>query len=1103
MRQTSGMLHGKGLSRRPAAILVAFALIWLICASTQAGEPSTMPTSPAAQAEVPAALLARLRAQYIPEEADTPDTSESDKVRRYQAILREGGYAEKLYAQAPNLHEVREVMMAAAKGMATLEGTDEARQVLLDIARRLANSAAPPESRVVADMLLMRARLDELAERPAEATDEIAAFAARYKGTPGEAKALVAAAELCRVADADSARTTYLRLLSEKHFSEPGIIEYLQAQGQNANAGRLVSARLTLLDGSTLKLPRDTLGKFTVIHFWTMDKNGLVGQTSRGDSSYLTLYQSLRKDGMEIVSINLDEDRQRVARFIRDQCKGMDWPQTCSGLGLKDPMFQRYSSPTMPAYWLVGPDGRMTADTYRGRGGQQLSSFSRTVLKAQVEFAELVARMPYYRSGEFLLELPEPAQSAPPGADDVPAEQIDQLRRKMLFPPVPAPDKNKQAAAFREALELGRTIEQKYPQAANLPVVRCAMLVAARWLATQTPDKAFAKQAQEIAAQIMDSKAQGPARLLAEYVRLSGELAGDGISQADSVGRIDAFVKEYAGGDLNWAAGVLGVMLATECGDEGARVALVEELRGYVEQNPKVRGFLRDYCNENVDASATKLRPVARGSAPLKVRGELPLLGGGKLRLEDLKGKLVVIHFWSTACPAITPKLIAANTRLDRTTKTMRVVLPADLSPDPRYDMVIIGVNLDRSRDDVEKYLSQHPEYKDWVHVFSGLGRDDPLARELDIYGVPRSMLLDREGKIYQWGYPGQVTTGIRYQVFAPPPGSPPPSPPPKPLPTRRESKTASGGPAPASAWPAGAELPKAISLDLGGKIAMKLVLIPAGEVLMGSVTADKSHPNNEEAPQRRYLTIPFYMGVHHVTRGQFAAFVQQTNYKTEAERQGWALLWKDGWQKVEGASWRKCGFDQEDDHPVVCVSWNDAVEFCNWLGKTTGRNVCLPTETQWEYACRAGTETLYPWGASCEDGKGWCNAADRSAARAAAGAAGDKKLPGLASFDWDDGYVFTSPVGKFKANALGLYDMTGNAWQWCSDWYGSYNVRGRSGAYDSIGPESGTYRVTRGGSWNSGPDFCRPTARRPEPPAASTNALGFRVVVVAPQAPD
>jgi sulfatase modifying factor 1 len=225
-------------------------------------------------------------------------------------------------------------------------------------------------------------------------------------------------------------------------------------------------------------------------------------------------------------------------------------------------------------------------------------------------------------------------------------------------------------------------------------------------------------------------------------------------------------------------------------------------------------------------------------------------------------------------------------------------------------------------------------------------------------------------------------------------------------------------------------------------------------------------------------------MGVHHVTRGQFAAFVQQANYKTEAEREGWALVWNGAWQKVEGAFWRKCGFDQDDDHPVVCVSWNDAVEFCNWLGRKSGRTVRLPTEARWEYACRAGTETMYPWGSRPGDGNGWCNAADLSAA---------KKFQGLTIFEWYDGYVFTSPSGKFKANAFGLYDMTGNAWQWCADWYG---FRQRGGP---VGPPSGMYRVIRGGSWHSGPDYCRPAVRRQESPATRTNMVGFRVFVEAP----
>jgi formylglycine-generating enzyme required for sulfatase activity len=1062
-----------GWKTRPAAIRIAVALIWLLSASALAGEPSSKPAPPASQTEVPAALLARLRAQYIPEETKTPDVSESDKVRRYEAILREGGWAERQYAQAPNLHEVRELMMAAAKGMATLEGTVEARDLLLEIARRLVNSSAPPESRVVAEMLFVRARIDELAEYPAEAADEAAAFVARYRGTPGEPKALVGAAELCRIADADSARIAFLRQLSEKHFSAPGVSEFLESAGANPYIGRLMTARLRSLDGSVLTMPRDTLGKFTVVHFWSKDKSGLGQREANGVYNLMPIYKSLRDAGVQFVGVNLDTDLAQVADFVRDAGKDMDWTQTCSGLGLKDPTFLRYPVPALPAYWLIGPDGCAFSNNYL-RGFREWPNFSNGVNQVVGQLGEMAVRAPYYRSGEFLLDLPTPAQSAPPGAADVPAGQLDELRRKSLLPPALGLGKDKKAAAFRETLELGRMIEQKHQQAANLPVVRSAMLVAARWLAVEAPDKAAAKQAQEIAARILESKAEGPARLLADYVRASDELAAGEISRQESARRIDALVEKYAGGELNWAAAILGVMLAAECGDEDSRTTLVDELRGYAERRSSVRGFLRDYCNVNIDARTTFIQiqplPLPVGTAPPAVAGVLPLLGGGTLKLEDLKDKWVMIHFWSTACPAFTdPGMRGAR----------------GMTPDAAFELAVVGVNLDRSREEVEKYLSRHDGYKGWIHVFSGRGQDDPLARELDIYGLPRSVLLDRNGSIYRWGRPGQMPN-IDYRMMEPRPKD-------RPQPARGGPKTAPGGPAPGTAEKAGTaeaavdNLPKEISLDLGGKTAMKLALIAAGEFRMGSLPTDKGHFDDEEPARRRIFTKPFYMGVHHVTRGQFAAFVRQANYKTEAERQGWALLWNGAWQKVEGAFWRKCGFDQDDDHPVVCVSWNDAVEFCNWLGRTSGRTVRLPTEAQWEYACRAGTETTYPWGQRPEDGNGWCNAADLSAAG---------KFPGWIAFQWDDGYVFTSPVGKFKANACGLYDMTGNAWQWCSDWYEAHKPRE---AKDQAGPATGTYRVARGGSWNGGPDYCRSAVRRQEPPATSTNMVGFRVVVEAP----
>ena len=140
-------------------------------------------------------------------------------------------------------------------------------------------------------------------------------------------------------------------------------------------------------------------------------------------------------------------------------------------------------------------------------------------------------------------------------------------------------------------------------------------------------------------------------------------------------------------------------------------------------------------------------------------------------------------------------------------------------------------------------------------------------------------------------------------------------------------------------------------------------------------------------------------------------------------------------------------------------------------------------------YACRAGTTTAYPWGDNPDDGKGWANCADQSL---------KKKLPNAPAdwtfFSWDDGFVFTSPVGSFKANAFGLYDMIGNAMQWCGDRYGEYE---KGAVTDPTGAETGGLRVLRGGAWDNHPWRCRSARRYGRTPDARCDG-GFRVVVSA-----
>jgi len=307
-------------------------------------------------------------------------------------------------------------------------------------------------------------------------------------------------------------------------------------------------------------------------------------------------------------------------------------------------------------------------------------------------------------------------------------------------------------------------------------------------------------------------------------------------------------------------------------------------------------------------------------------------------------------------------------------------------------------------------------------------------------------------------------------------------------------------------------EPPKNLAADLGGGVKMELVLIPAGEFKMGSgesaeataaffnKTYGKTYGEDDllkadffkdEHPQHRVrITKPFCLGAYHVTRGQFRQFVADTAYQTDAEngeRPG-AFGW-DPDKKQFGFnakySWRNAGFEQTDEHPVVSVSWNDAMAFCKWLSKKEGKTYRLPTEAEWEYACRAGTTTRYYSGDDPETLAKVGNIAD---------AAAKTQFP-----DWkytikgNDAYVFTSPVGKFKPNAFGLYDMHGNAWQWCADRYGA-GYYAASPADDPTGPDSGNDRVLRGGSWLYRPFYTRSARRGGSSPGVRFNYAGFRV---------
>jgi formylglycine-generating enzyme required for sulfatase activity/predicted Ser/Thr protein kinase len=285
--------------------------------------------------------------------------------------------------------------------------------------------------------------------------------------------------------------------------------------------------------------------------------------------------------------------------------------------------------------------------------------------------------------------------------------------------------------------------------------------------------------------------------------------------------------------------------------------------------------------------------------------------------------------------------------------------------------------------------------------------------------------------------------------------------------------------------------------------IGMKLVRIPAGTFLMGTPEEDRDANRNEKPQHRVTITRPFDMGMYEVTVGQFRQFAEATGYKADAE-QGTPVAY--GYKSDRGFvpdpqfDWKYTGFFQYDNYPVVAVSWEDAVAFCRWLSRKEGALYRLPTEAEWEYACRAGTTTRFYNGDAPDGLREIANIADDQFGR---------KVPGSRAMSWEDGYTFTAPVGKFAPNAFGLYDMLGNAWEWCSDSYALYEAQATP-VRDPDGPIPGNTRVQRGGSFGP-PDpesgftvaYVGSAGRRGiDPKRYVLPSVGFRVVRVVPADP-
>lgn len=278
-----------------------------------------------------------------------------------------------------------------------------------------------------------------------------------------------------------------------------------------------------------------------------------------------------------------------------------------------------------------------------------------------------------------------------------------------------------------------------------------------------------------------------------------------------------------------------------------------------------------------------------------------------------------------------------------------------------------------------------------------------------------------------------------------------------------------------------------------------RFIHLSGGEFLMGT-DSEVGYPDDGEGPVRKVKVNSFFIDCYTVTNKDFQAFIDDTGYITDAEKYGWSFVFHllisekiekqviqvvqqtPWWFVVEGAYWKQpegpdSAIENRMDHPVVHVSWNDAIAYCQWAGTR------LPTEAEWEFAARGGLEQkIYPWGNELmNNGEFQCNIWQGT-------------FPNENTAK--DGYISTAPVHSFTPNHYGLFNVVGNVWEWCADWFTPSHTKAEQ--INPTGPAKGDAKVMKGGSFLCHDSYCnryRVAARTANTPDSSSSNIGFRCV--------
>ncbi len=353
------------------------------------------------------------------------------------------------------------------------------------------------------------------------------------------------------------------------------------------------------------------------------------------------------------------------------------------------------------------------------------------------------------------------------------------------------------------------------------------------------------------------------------------------------------------------------------------------------------------------------------------------------------------------------------------------------------------------SEAELRDFCFDTPEFRPVHHELAELTGKATIVRHLLEYAERRELL----DSLLAWAKtqnPVQYNQHQPYQVTAPRPAPPP-----------RETPGKGSPPTPGTLHSVQRDMEMATAtppdrVTITTTLHLELVRVPAGEFLMGSDPIKDEDAQSGEYPQHRVYVSEYYIGKYPMTNEQYAAFVKATKHKAPEN-------WKEG--KIPPG---------KENHPVVNISWDDVVTFCQWLSQATGQPFRLPTEAEWEKAARGMDGRIYPWG---------------------------NEWNPIRLNSREKGPRDTTPVGKYSPDGdspYGAADMAGNVWEWCADWYDKeeYQRRARTVMQDPQGPSQGQYRVLRGGTWGSHQAHPRCACRGGYPPDHWDNFRGVRVAV-------